>query len=148
MSEERVPVSLKSPVFYDPHGRRWRRVRRTYLALGVAVTAAVGIFIASVLANPLLPRLNLRPISSLPRPSDLLPQAIKLPPKNPRELEARKAQELSASAEYAFVALAFAQLGENQIPQAIETYGKLAKISALATTPVPQASVSASTPRS
>jgi len=69
-------------------------VRRTYLALGVAVTAVVGIFIASVLANPLLPRLNLRPISSLPRPSDLPLQPIKLPPKNPRELEARKAQEI------------------------------------------------------
>jgi peptidoglycan-N-acetylglucosamine deacetylase len=89
LAAERAPVSIKSPVFYDPRGRRWRRVRRTYLALGITVTAITGIFIASVLANPLLPRLNLRPLSSLPRSSDIKPQAINLP-KNPIELQARK----------------------------------------------------------
>lgn len=88
MPQERGQVS-KSPVFYDPHGRRWRRVRRTYLALGVAITAVIGIFIASVLANPLLPRLNLRPLSSLPHQSDINPQAINLP-KTPIEAQARK----------------------------------------------------------
>jgi peptidoglycan-N-acetylglucosamine deacetylase len=91
LSEEQVKVSPKSPVFYDPHGRRWRRVRRTYLALGVAATAITGLFIASVLANPLLPRLNLRAISSLPRPSDIKPKPINLP-KNASELKAKKAQ--------------------------------------------------------
>jgi len=91
LSEERAPVSPKSPIFYDPHGRRWRRVRRTYLALGVVVTAVVGIFIASVLANPLLPRLNLRPLRNLPRTSDIKPQP---PPglPNAREVKANKAQ--------------------------------------------------------
>jgi hypothetical protein len=47
------------------------------------------------------------------------------------EVEARKAQELSPTSEYGFVALAFAQLGQNQIPQAVETYQRLAKVSAL-----------------
>jgi len=80
-------------VFYDPRGRRWRRVKRTYLALGIAVTAITAVFIASVLANPLLPRLNLRPIQNLPRSSDIkLPAAAALP--NARELKARKAQDL------------------------------------------------------
>src|SRR6185436_17974825 len=47
----------------------------------------------SVLANPLLPRLNLRPIQNLPRSSDIkLPAAAALP--NARELKARKAQDL------------------------------------------------------
>jgi len=81
----------KSPVFYDPHGRRWRRVRRTYLALGVAVTVVIVIFIASVLANPLLPRLNLRSLSSLPHQSDIKPQSINLP-KTPIEAQARRAK--------------------------------------------------------
>jgi len=80
-----------SPVFYDPRGRRWRHVRRTYLALGVIVTALVAIFIASVLASPLLPRLNLRPLQNLPRGSDLKPQPPAILP-NPREVKAKKAQ--------------------------------------------------------
>ncbi len=90
MSEK---ISPSSPVFYDPRGRRWRRVRRTYLALGIVVTAITAIFIASVLANPLLPHLNLRPLQNLPRSSDLkLPAAAALP--NAREVKAKKAQDL------------------------------------------------------
>jgi cellulose synthase/poly-beta-1,6-N-acetylglucosamine synthase-like glycosyltransferase/peptidoglycan/xylan/chitin deacetylase (PgdA/CDA1 family)/spore germination protein YaaH len=87
-----MPEKLSSsPVFFDPRGRRWRRVRRTYLALGVAVTAITAIFIASVLANPLLPRLNLRPLQNLPRSSDIKPQPP-APLPNAREAKAKKAQ--------------------------------------------------------
>jgi cellulose synthase/poly-beta-1,6-N-acetylglucosamine synthase-like glycosyltransferase/peptidoglycan/xylan/chitin deacetylase (PgdA/CDA1 family)/spore germination protein YaaH len=82
-----------SPVFYDPRGRRWRHVRRTYLALGIAVTAITAVFIASVLANPLLPRLNLRPLQNLPRSSDIKPQPPAILP-NAREAKAKKAQDL------------------------------------------------------
>ena len=82
----------KSPVFYDPRGRRWRHARRTYLALGIVATALIAIFIASVLANPLLPRLNLRPLQSLPKASDIKPQAAPEPPPNAREVRAKKAQ--------------------------------------------------------
>jgi len=86
-------TSPNSPVFYDPRGRRWRRVKRTYLALGIAVTAITAIFIASVLANPLLPRLNLRPLQNLPRTSDLkLPRPPAL--LNAREAGAKKAVDL------------------------------------------------------
>ena len=79
-------------MFYDPRGRRWRRVRRTYLALGIAVTAITAVFIASVLANPLLPRLNLRPLQNLPQTYRIKPQppAILL---SPREKQAKKAQD-------------------------------------------------------
>jgi len=88
-----VPLkdSPGSPVFYDPRGRRWRHVRRTYLALGITATAVTAIFIASVLANPLLPTLNLRPMQNLPRPTDLKPQprAVLL---NAREAKAKKEQ--------------------------------------------------------
>lgn len=90
MSEEPLP---SSPVFYDPRGRRWRRVRRTYLAVGIAVTAITAVFIASVLANPLLPRLNLRQLQNLPQSYRIKPQppAILL---NAREGQAKKAQDL------------------------------------------------------
>ncbi|HEY3102157.1 MAG TPA: glycosyltransferase [Pyrinomonadaceae bacterium] len=80
-----------SPVFYDPRGRRWRHVRRTWLALGVLATIVVGIFIASVLANPVLPHLNLRPLATLPRASDIKPKAP-APIPNARELRAKKAE--------------------------------------------------------
>jgi cellulose synthase/poly-beta-1,6-N-acetylglucosamine synthase-like glycosyltransferase/peptidoglycan/xylan/chitin deacetylase (PgdA/CDA1 family)/spore germination protein YaaH len=88
MSEK---ISPSSPVFYDPRGRRWRHVKRTYLALGVIITTLAAIFIASVLANPLLPRLNLRPLSNLPKRSDIPPQPMALP-RTPAELAARQAQ--------------------------------------------------------
>src|SRR5712691_5657089 len=90
MSEKILP---SSPVFYDPRGRRWRHVKRTYLALGVIITALAAIFIASVLANPFLgPRLNLRQLSSLPKKSDIAPQPIAVP-KTPIEIKAKKARD-------------------------------------------------------
>lgn len=84
--------SPEKPVFYDPAGRRWRRVRRTWLALAVVATAVAAVFIASVFAKPLLPPFNLRPGNTLPRPSELKPKAPALP-LNPREQKAKKAQE-------------------------------------------------------
>jgi cellulose synthase/poly-beta-1,6-N-acetylglucosamine synthase-like glycosyltransferase/peptidoglycan/xylan/chitin deacetylase (PgdA/CDA1 family)/spore germination protein YaaH len=83
--------SADSPVFYDPAGRRWRRVRRTWLALAVIVTAMAGIFITSVLVNPVLPSLNVRQVASLPNTADIKPKQPSLP-KNPIEQKARKAQ--------------------------------------------------------
>ncbi|HEU4714671.1 MAG TPA: glycosyltransferase [Pyrinomonadaceae bacterium] len=80
-----------SPVFHDPGGRRWRRVRRAWLALSIVVTALAVIFIASVLANPALPSLNLRQLAGLPRSADLKPKAPNIPA-NPSERKARKAQ--------------------------------------------------------
>ena len=83
--------SAESPVFHDPEGRRWRRVKRTYLFLAVVVTALAAVFIASVLANPALPTFNLRQLSSLPRVADLKPKAPNIPA-NPSEQKAKKAQ--------------------------------------------------------
>src|SRR6185503_7845691 len=84
-------MPLDSPVFHDPEGRRWRRVKRTYLFLAVLVTALAAVFIASVLANPVLPSFNLRQLASLPRTADLKPKAPNIPA-NPSEQKAKKAQ--------------------------------------------------------
>jgi len=78
-------VTPDKPVFYDPAGRRWRRVRRTYLALAVVVTAVAAIFIASVLAKPLLPSFNIRPAPTLKPKPPVLP--------NPSDQAARRAQD-------------------------------------------------------
>jgi hypothetical protein len=82
---------MESPVFHDPHGRRWRRVRRIWLALSVVATALAIVFIASVLANPVLPTFSLRAIPRLPRPSDIKPKPPNIPA-NPGERKAKKAQ--------------------------------------------------------
>jgi cellulose synthase/poly-beta-1,6-N-acetylglucosamine synthase-like glycosyltransferase/peptidoglycan/xylan/chitin deacetylase (PgdA/CDA1 family)/spore germination protein YaaH len=66
----------KSPVFHDPGGRRWRRVRRVWLTLSVSITGLALVFIISVLARPVLPSIDLKPNL----------------PKNPSERKARKAQ--------------------------------------------------------
>jgi len=55
------------------------------------VTATAAVFIASVLANPILPQLHLRPVSSLPRPNDIKPKPLTIP-KNPSEQKAKRAQ--------------------------------------------------------
>ncbi len=83
--------SAESPVFHDPHGRRWRRVRQTWLALAVVVTTLAAIFIASVLANPVLPTFRLRQLASLPRTADIKPKRPNVPA-NPSEQKAKKAQ--------------------------------------------------------
>ncbi|HYX40687.1 MAG TPA: glycosyl hydrolase family 18 protein, partial [Pyrinomonadaceae bacterium] len=83
-----------APVFYDPHGRRWRRVGRTGMPLAVVSAILAAIFVASVIINPFLPRLNLKPISnSLPKPEDtkLAPTPPPLPATK-SEQQAKRAQ--------------------------------------------------------
>jgi len=84
-------AALDSPVFHDPEGRRWRRVKRTWLALAVVVTALVVIFILSVLASPALPAFKLRQLVHLPHREDLKPKRPNLPT-NPEEQRAKKSK--------------------------------------------------------
>ena len=81
-----------SPVFYDPRGRRWKHVRRTYLAIGIGVTIVAAIFISSVLSAPWLQPPSLRS-QYLARPTDLKPQAA------PQITTAREAKAKKAQAE-------------------------------------------------
>jgi cellulose synthase/poly-beta-1,6-N-acetylglucosamine synthase-like glycosyltransferase/peptidoglycan/xylan/chitin deacetylase (PgdA/CDA1 family)/spore germination protein YaaH len=83
--------SADSPVFYDPAGRRWKRVRRTWMALAVIVTSLAAVLTASVLVNPALPSLNIRPVASLPHSADIKPKALPAPA-NPSQQKAKKAQ--------------------------------------------------------
>ncbi len=82
--------SADSPIFYDPAGRRWRRVRRTWFALAVMVTSLAAVFIASVLVNPVLPSLNVRAVAGLPHTADIKPRPLNVPA-NPIQQKARKA---------------------------------------------------------
>ncbi len=84
--------SADAPVFYDPAGRRWRRVRRTWMALAVVITSLAAIFISSVLVNPALPSFHLRPVASLPHTADIKPKSLSVPA-NPSQQKAKRARE-------------------------------------------------------
>jgi cellulose synthase/poly-beta-1,6-N-acetylglucosamine synthase-like glycosyltransferase/peptidoglycan/xylan/chitin deacetylase (PgdA/CDA1 family)/spore germination protein YaaH len=78
-------------VFHDPAGRRWKRVRRTWMALGIVITSLTAILVSSVLVNPALPSFNIRPVASLPQPADIKPKALPAPA-NPSQQKLKKAQ--------------------------------------------------------
>ncbi|PYS82153.1 MAG: polysaccharide deacetylase [Acidobacteria bacterium] len=84
----------ESQVFYDPRGRRWKRVRRTWLALAVAATALAAVFIVSVLVNPILPQLNLRQYARSSRSADATPTPTPPPLTRAEEKAQRAADEL------------------------------------------------------
>ncbi|PYS88734.1 MAG: polysaccharide deacetylase [Acidobacteria bacterium] len=64
------PRPLK-PVFFDSKGRRRRLLNYTTLAVAGTVTVFAGLFIASVLINPFLPQLRLKPVPLLAQKSDI-----------------------------------------------------------------------------
>ncbi len=62
------------PVFFDPSGRRWRRVRRLRLMFGAIATVLIAILVMSILVNPLLPHLDLKSAWLPARGADLRPR--------------------------------------------------------------------------
>src|SRR5499427_5850308 len=82
--------ALSHPIFFDPAGRRRRWVRKAGFVFATVAGALAAIFVASVLINPWLPRLNLRQIASLPNVNDTRLRAPSLA--TPREQKARRAQ--------------------------------------------------------
>src|SRR5215208_3101794 len=82
------------PVFHDPAGLRWRRVRRTGRSLAVAASLLGGVLVLSVLVNPLLPRLNLKAAKSLPQAADIKPKPPPLVVTRGQQKARRAAREL------------------------------------------------------
>ena len=82
--------SADPPVFYDPAGRRWKQVRRVWLALAIIVTTLTTVLVGSVLINPALPILDIHPVASLPHATDIKPKPLALPT-NPIQRKAKKA---------------------------------------------------------
>jgi cellulose synthase/poly-beta-1,6-N-acetylglucosamine synthase-like glycosyltransferase/peptidoglycan/xylan/chitin deacetylase (PgdA/CDA1 family)/spore germination protein YaaH len=82
---------LVSPVFYDPRRRRWRRVKRTIQLIGAVLSIIFGALIASVLINPVLPALGLKPARTLPESRHLSPPQPKpIPNQHERRLQQAK----------------------------------------------------------
>ncbi len=57
----------RAPVFYDPHQRRWRWVRRSGATLLGIISLSFVSLVATVLVNPVLPSLGLLPVPRLPQ---------------------------------------------------------------------------------
>lgn len=81
------------PVFYDDRGKRWKRFSLAGILLGVVTTILVGFFIVSVLINPFLPQLRLKPIAALPSQNDTGLRLPELPPLTKSESLLRQSSE-------------------------------------------------------
>src|SRR6478735_5471778 len=82
-----------NPVFFDKKGHRRRFVNYLTFILTALFTIVVGFFVVSVLVNPFLPQLRLKP-SAIPAPkldvTDLLPSR---PPLSKKEASLRQVSE-------------------------------------------------------
>ena len=76
----------RSSVFIDPSGRRWQRIRRAVLAIGVATTALGLIIVGGVLVPPLLPNVSW----SVPRAGHAVRRELSLAKRERQRVTARK----------------------------------------------------------
>lgn len=70
MSMKQVGSSQK-PVFFDDKGHRGRFTSYLGLMIAAVVTVMLAFFVISVLINPFLPQIKLKPVASLPQQSDI-----------------------------------------------------------------------------
>lgn len=75
------------PVFFDNKGKRWKIFNYASLAVAITTTVLVVFFIISVLINPFLPQIRLKPLAILPQLGDTklsLPDALKPSRRDPQ----------------------------------------------------------------
>jgi cellulose synthase/poly-beta-1,6-N-acetylglucosamine synthase-like glycosyltransferase/peptidoglycan/xylan/chitin deacetylase (PgdA/CDA1 family)/spore germination protein YaaH len=82
-----------NPVFFDKKGRRRRLVNYLTFVLTAAVTILAGFFIVSVLINPFLPQLRLKPSAILPQRVDVADAVPARPPLSKKEASLRQVSE-------------------------------------------------------
>ena len=86
-------IEGQKPVFFDDKGLRSRFT--SYIGLGVAtiVTLLLAFFVVSVLINPFLPQIRLKPVAALPQQSDINFHPPELPILTKRETIAKQTGE-------------------------------------------------------
>lgn len=94
--DDDVPDIVK-PVFFDDRGRRWKFTNYFALILAVIVTIFSAFFIISVLINPFLPQLQLKPFAALPQAVDTKLKLPELPPASRRDAQLKQATEKAKS---------------------------------------------------
>ncbi len=71
--------NVTKTVFRDEKGRRGRVFHYIGVTAAAVVTVFITFFVISVLINPFLPQVKLKPVATLPQGSDVLPHAPELP---------------------------------------------------------------------
>ncbi|HYJ90950.1 MAG TPA: glycosyl hydrolase family 18 protein, partial [Pyrinomonadaceae bacterium] len=83
----------RKPVFFDDKGRRRHFLNVLGLAVAGIVTVVVGFFVTSVLVNPFLPQLRLKPVAIFPQKNDIVPPVPERPDLSKKEASLRQASE-------------------------------------------------------
>jgi len=86
-------VNGQKPVFFDDRGRRRRYINVLGIGTAGVVSVLIAFFVASVLINPFLPQLKLKPIALLPQKSDITPPVPERPALTKKEASLRQASE-------------------------------------------------------
>src|SRR5438105_533255 len=96
-----IPDSLNKTIFYDAKGNRRRILGGAWLALSIAATGLLAIFIISVLFTPFLPQIRLKPtmVSAQNNATEDLSKAERPEPEIPtkqliKQVKAEKAKRL------------------------------------------------------
>ena len=64
---------LQLPVFYEPKGKRWKRIRFIGFSIGLIITAFLGIFFSSLFITPYLPDFSIRAKTIVPQGNEQQP---------------------------------------------------------------------------
>lgn len=81
----------KQPVFFDEQGRRWRAFSYAGAVIAIGTTLLIAFFVVSVLINPFLPQIRLKPFTALPQQPDTGLQVPELPPLTKTESQLKQA---------------------------------------------------------
>ena len=83
----------KQPVFFDEDGKRWRRFSYVGAAVAIGTTVLIAFFAISVLINPFLPQIRLKPFAALPQQIDTGLQVPELPPLTKTDAQLKQASK-------------------------------------------------------
>lgn len=81
------------PVFHDPKGGRRRLFTYTGIVVGMSVSLLLAVFVVSVLVNPFLPQIRLKPLAALPQKEDTGLPVPERPATTRKELQIRRQSE-------------------------------------------------------
>jgi cellulose synthase/poly-beta-1,6-N-acetylglucosamine synthase-like glycosyltransferase/peptidoglycan/xylan/chitin deacetylase (PgdA/CDA1 family)/spore germination protein YaaH len=83
----------KQPVFFDEQGIRWRAFSYVGAVAVIGTTLLIAFFVVSVLINPFLPQIRLKPFTALPQQVDTGLQVPELPPLSKTESQLKQASK-------------------------------------------------------
>ena len=92
MSQNDSVIGVR-PVFHDPKGGRRRLFTYSGIIIGSLLTILLTVFIVSVLVNPFLPQIRLKPLAALPQADDTVLPVPERPAATRKELQLRRQSE-------------------------------------------------------